>query len=142
MPTDIDDNDLLAAAARQLGDVSADWATRIEVPANTERLAFASRERLGTPRALGVELIREGWLLHQGRSRLAPTTRGNLALLMGDWCYAAGLCHITEHGSLSDVRALAQLIAELATRPGAAEQAAADDARWVETERHLEGVHE
>jgi hypothetical protein len=83
-----------------------------------------------------VELIREGWLTHRGVARIATGASPNLALLIGDWCYAAGLCAIADHGSLDDVAALAELVADLSAR--AEESTQALDPYWSTA---LEAMH-
>jgi hypothetical protein len=78
---------------------------------------------------LGVEMIREGYLLHHGRSRLFDQDDPDLALLTGDYLYAAGLVEICRTGDLDAVRTLARLIAECAARRGDG-LPGDDDALW------------
>ncbi len=81
---------------------------------------------------LGVEMIYEGYLLHYGRSRLFSQADPGLALLTGDYLYAAGLREICATGDLGAVGALATLISRCARNQ--ADGAAADDpALWDET---------
>ena len=61
-------------------------------------------------RALVVESILEGYLLHYGRSRLVATQDDDLKLLAGDHLYAVGLARLSRLGDLEAVRALADLI--------------------------------
>ena len=56
---------------------------------------------------IGVEMIREGYLLHHGRSVLFAQDEEDLALLTGDYLYAAGLVEICATGDLRAVRTLA-----------------------------------
>jgi len=63
---------------------------------------------------LGVEMIYEGYLLHRGRSRLFSQEDPELALLTGDYLYAAGLTEICSTGDLDAVRELAELISACA----------------------------
>ena len=63
---------------------------------------------------LGVEMIREGYLLHGGRSRLFSHADRDLALLTGDYLYAAGLVEICGTGDLAAVTTLAELISACA----------------------------
>ncbi|MGN6380810.1 MAG: hypothetical protein ACTHNU_17800 [Gaiellales bacterium] len=63
---------------------------------------------------LGVEMIYEGYLLHRGRSRLFSHDDPDLALLTGDYLYAAGLTEICTTGDLDAVRDLAELISACA----------------------------
>jgi hypothetical protein len=67
---------------------------------------------------LGVEMIREGYLLHGGRSRLFAQDDRDLALLTGDYLYAAGLAEICATGDLGAVTALAELISACARDRG------------------------
>jgi hypothetical protein len=68
--------------------------------------------------ALGVEMIREGYLLHRGRARVFAHADPDLALLTGDYLYAAGLAEICRHGDLGAVAVLARLIAGCARAQG------------------------
>jgi hypothetical protein len=68
--------------------------------------------------ALGVEMIREGYLLHRGRSRLFNQEDADLALLTGDYLYAAGLAEVCRSGRLGAVAVLADLIAGCARAQG------------------------
>lgn len=81
----------------------------------------------------GFALVREGWLLHQAGSTLAAGADLSLRLLMGDWCYAAGLCDIAQSGDLDAVAELADLIADASAM--VAEGASHDDLerRWAPT---------
>jgi hypothetical protein len=81
---------------------------------------------------LGVEMIYEGYLLHYGRSRLFSQADPDLALLTGDYLYAAGLREICASGDLVAVEALAQLISRCARNQGDG-RAADDAALWDET---------
>ena len=81
---------------------------------------------------LGVEMIYEGYLLHYGRSRLFSQADADLALLTGDYLYAAGLSEICATGDLQAVGALATLISRCARNQ--ADGAGGDDAAlWDET---------
>jgi hypothetical protein len=87
---------------------------------------------------IGVEMIREGYLLHNGRSVLFSQDDPDLALLTGDYLYAAGLVEICATGDLRAVRALARLIAECSARRGDAETAG-DEPLWDEAIAGLGG---
>ena len=50
---------------------------------------------------LGVEMIREAYLLHHGRARVFSQDDGELALLTGDYLYAAGLVEICATGDIA-----------------------------------------
>ena len=78
---------------------------------------------------LGVEMIREGYLLHGGRSRLFSHTDPDLALLTGDYLYAAGLVEICATGDLAAVISLAELISACAHDRG--EGLDDREARWA-----------
>ena len=88
----------------------------------------------GPERALVMEAVLEGYLLHFGSSRLLDTDDRDLRLLAGDYMYALGLSRLAGLGDLEAVRALAELIT-LSARHHAA--AAGDqqplDALWVLT---------
>jgi hypothetical protein len=87
---------------------------------------------------IGVEMIREGYLLHNGRSVLFSQDDPDLALLTGDYLYAAGLVEICATGDLRAVRTLARLIAECSARRGDAETAG-DEPLWDEAIAGLGG---
>ncbi len=78
---------------------------------------------------LGVEMIYEGHLLHRGRSRLFSQADPDLALLTGDYLYAAGLREICATGDLEAVAVLAELISACACL-GAQGRAEDDDRLW------------
>jgi hypothetical protein len=81
---------------------------------------------------LGVEMIREGYLLHNGRSRLFRQDDPDLALLTGDYLYAAGLVEICATGDLEAVTALADLISRCSAARGDG-RTGADEALWRAT---------
>ena len=89
------------------------WARALLPKPRAEQARFSGRcpER----HLLGVEMIYEGYLLHYGRSRLFSQADADLALLTGDYLYAAGLSEICATGDLAAVDALAD--ADLALRP-------------------------
>jgi hypothetical protein len=86
---------------------------------------------------LGVEMIYEGYLLHYGESRLFSQADPDLALLTGDYLYAAGLREICATGDLGAVGALAQLISRCARNQGDG-KGADDAALWDETVAKLQ----
>jgi hypothetical protein len=104
---------VLGVVAQRMSDVSPAWDA---VTLSSAAAPKGASDGIGRDRAIGVEAIREGWLLHRSASRLAADASPDLALLMGDWCYAAGLCEIADHGSLDDVAALAALVADVSAR--------------------------
>lgn len=119
---------VLGVVAQRLADVSPAWARVTINPPTAPRTA---PDGISRDRATGVEAIREGWLLHRAASRLAADASPDLALLIGDWCYAAGLCDIADHGSLDDVERLANLVADVSARCDEPIEALAP--RWDET---------
>ncbi len=118
----------LATVAQRLADVSPAWAA---AAVNADETPESSIDAGTRDRTIGVEAIREGWLLHRDASRIAPGAGENLSLLLGDWSYAEGLCTIADHGSLDDVADLAALIADASTR--SSEPIDALDERWNAT---------
>ena len=86
--------------------------------------------RCPQPYLLGVEMIREGYLLHNGRARLFAQDDADLALLTGDYLYAAGLVEICGTGDLDAVTTLAQLIARCSHNRGEQRPSGDDDALW------------
>ncbi len=78
---------------------------------------------------LGVEMIREAHRLHGGSSRLFSHDDAELALLTGDYLYAAGLVEICRTGDLTAVASLAELITRCAADRGEHVTAALDH-RW------------
>jgi hypothetical protein len=77
-------------------------------------------------------MIREGYLMHHGRSRLFLQADPDLALLTGDYLYAAGLVEICGTGDLDAVAALAALISDCSRRRGDG-VAEGDDRLWADT---------
>lgn len=105
----------LQSVAARIAAVSPDWAQVTAAP-DGETKADTDTDALGRDRAQGLEAIREGWLLHRGGSRVAVAASPDLSLLVGDWCYAAGLCLVADHGTLDDVAQLANLVADVSAR--------------------------
>jgi hypothetical protein len=82
-------------------------------------------------RALGVETIYEGYLLHYGRPRLFSPPAPEDALLLGDYLYAHGLVRVAElHdvGAVADLAALISICAQLRAEGGNG-----DGAAWAAT---------
>jgi hypothetical protein len=61
-----------------------------------------------------LELVREGYLLHYGRSRLLRDHDDDLALLAGDYLYALGIAQLAAAGDLVSIEVLAELIGDSA----------------------------
>jgi hypothetical protein len=82
-------------------------------------------------RAVGVETIYEGYLLHYGHPRLFRPRTTEDALLLGDYLYAHGLVRVAE---LHDVQAVADLAALISLCAQLrAEDADGDEAAWAAT---------
>jgi hypothetical protein len=119
---------ILRAVAERAAADSPLWAgALLPVPAAEPRFTGACPER----HLLGVEMIYEGYLLHYGRSRLFSQADPDLALLTGDYLYAAGLREICGSGDLDAVGALAALITRCAQHQG--DGRGDDDPLWDET---------
>jgi hypothetical protein len=100
-------NDLSARIAA----VSPAWKAALATRPPAARRAQVLADTLG----LGVDLIYEGYALHRGTSgMLVDGASADLRLLVGDFCYAAGLCEVAAAGDLAAVRSLADLIADTA----------------------------
>ena len=119
----------LERIAERIAAVSPAWSAATCEPDDLPDLDGAP-DGLGSDRLLGFETIREGWLLHHGRTRVVTGASPDLALLVGDWAYADGLCTVADHGSLDDVSVLADLVADVSAR--AAERPEDLEARWTE----------
>jgi hypothetical protein len=112
------DDGLLAAAVRSDLPASAPLGEQI---ATSPRAAGHQADL-----ALVVEAVREGYLLHHGKSRVIDDADPDLALLAGDRLYAAGLEQLASAGDLASVRALADVIALSAGAHAAADEPLAD----------------
>jgi hypothetical protein len=60
--------------------------------------------------ALAIESIYEGYLLHYARPRLFAPADRDISVLLGDYLYAHGLVRLAEHGNVTAVADLAELI--------------------------------
>jgi hypothetical protein len=120
---------VLGTVAERAAAASPLWAAAL-LPEPRGDLRFSGRcpER----HLLGVETIYEGYLLHHGTSRLFEQDDRELALLTGDYLYAAGLREICATGDLNAVGALADLIAACAARRGERDPEP-DDGLWDAT---------
>jgi hypothetical protein len=120
---------VLATVAERAREASPLWgSTLLDEPRGGLRFSGRCPQR----HLLGVETIYEGYLLHHGTSRLFDQDDGQLALLTGDYLYAAGLREICATGDIAAVEALAELIAACALRRGGADPEP-DDALWDAT---------
>ena len=121
---------VLATVADRAAADSPLWAGALLPAAPSAPARFAGR--CPDRHLLGVEMIYEGYLLHYGRSRLFSQADPDLALLTGDYLYAAGLREICATGDLAAVASLAGLISRCARNQG--DRAAETDAAlWDET---------
>lgn len=78
-------------------------------------------------RARVIELVREGYLLHHGKSRVVSQEDPDLALLAGDRLYALGLEQLATSGDLQAISVLAELIAAGARAHAAGDSEAAEE---------------
>lgn len=104
----------LAGELRSEGGLLAD--ALVETPAGDTRfgrLAAAGPVAAGREDELElvVEAVREGYLLHYGRSRVLDDRDRDLALLAGDRLYALGLARLADSGDLASIAELADVIA-------------------------------
>jgi hypothetical protein len=120
---------VLETVAERAAEASPLWASALLSEPRGE-LRFSGR--CPDRHLLGVVTIYEGYLLHHGTSRLFDQDDRDLAVLTGDYLYAAGLREICATGDLAAVDALAELIAACAARRGEAEPEP-DDGLWDET---------
>lgn len=89
--------------------------------------------------ALVVEAVREGYLLHYGKSRLLAGHDPNLALLAGDYLYALGIERLAALGDTEAVRHLADLISECARLHAEGREGQVPD-RWRDSVRAIGGA--
>lgn len=78
-----------------------------------------------------VELVREGYLLHYGESRLLAGIDSDLALLAGDYLYAKGLRRLALSGDLAAVAELSALISTSARLDAAGASTDAAATAWL-----------
>jgi len=112
---------LLAAALRAPAD-----------PADEPLLASAA----GSPYALTLAAVREGYLLHYAKGRVVETPDADLALLGGDRLYSLALAELAQLGDLDAVATLAELISDCA-RAHAEGDAAQAAAAWEAAARAI-----
>ena len=98
--------------------------------ARASRRSRSTRARCPDRYLLGVEMIREAYLLHHGRARVFSQDDAELALLTGDYLYAAGLVEICSTGDLSAVADLADLISRCARNRG--DETGDDEVVWAD----------
>ena len=78
-------------------------------------------------RAITLEAVREGYLMHYAAPRAIPVRDQGLALLGGDTLYALGLARLAEHGDLEAIAELADLISLCASAQAAGDPALAEE---------------
>jgi len=122
---------LFAAIAEGAVAESPLWAESLRPVAELEAEAVFS-PLVPDPRlALGVETIYEGYLLHNGRSRLFAPTDEDIALLLGDTLLAHGLVRVSALGNVVAVSDLATLLSLCSQQR--AEGRDGDGAAWAAT---------
>ena len=109
------------------------WGSALRPPATREETPVFSP--LGSDeRALGLETIYEGYLLHYGRPRLFDPADRDTAVLLGDYLYAHGLVRIAALGEVMTVGDLSELISLCAqARAEGSRTPAVDGAAWAAT---------
>jgi hypothetical protein len=122
-------------AARAAAD-SPLWRAAVREPGDGAEMVAGCPPQL----ELGVEMIREGYLLHRGRARVFALDDADLALLTGDYLYAAGLAEICRSGDLGAVAVLARLIAGCARAQGDG-SADGGESLWPPAIAELSGRH-
>jgi hypothetical protein len=128
----------LAPLAQRIGAVSERWRQSLAVRWGAPRVPAT----IPGPLNGAIEAIYEGYALHEDASRvLASSASHNLRLLIGDWCYAAGLCDVAATGNLDAVETLADLIADTAALAAEGPRAAgAPDPRDIRWETALQSL--
>jgi hypothetical protein len=119
MPVATDPKDALLALAAELREEDTPIAQHVVEPTaepDLGLLASQGSNAASSPGeyALVVEAVREGYLLHYGKSRLLRGHDDDLALLAGDYLYALGLERLASLGDAGAVAVLAELIGRAA----------------------------
>lgn len=115
-----DPNQALTVLAARLQEGETPISAHVVEPGE-ERPVFGLLAALG-PRsaaspgeyAFVVEAVREGYLLHYGRSRLLRGHDDDLSLLAGDYLYALGIERLAALGDAEAIVVLAELIGRCA----------------------------
>lgn len=123
--------------ADRIAGVSPAWEAQIQpISDAAERIA----SDLGDDHiALGVETIREGYLLHHRTPRTVNPASTDDRVLIGDHCFATGLVEVAASGDLAAVRTLAKLVADISAAGG---DHTAHDRFWTEALAALRETHE
>jgi len=101
----------LQALADQLRAEETPIAPHVVDPAEPSQLGELAGD---SERALVIEAVREGYLLHYEQPRLLAGHDPDLALLAGDYLYALGLDRLATLGDTRAVAVLADLISACA----------------------------
>lgn len=101
----------LQALADQLRAEDTPIAPHVVDPAEPSQLGELAGDE---ERALVIEAVREGYLLHYEQPRLLAGHDSDLALLAGDYLYALGLNRLAALGDTRSVAILADLISTCA----------------------------
>jgi hypothetical protein len=101
----------LQALADQLRAEETPIAPHVIDPAEPSQLGELAGD---SERALVIEAVREGYLLHYEQPRLLAGHDSDLALLAGDYLYALGLDRLAALGDTRAVATLANLISTCA----------------------------
>ncbi len=117
---------MIAEIARRAAEASPVWGAQATPTAGA---LGELGTRVSPAYALGLETIREGYLVHHGAGRAFSPATSEQAILLGDYLYAAGLVEICRSGSIEAVRVLARLIADVSD--DRARGLADDPARWA-----------
>ena len=123
----IAEHPIFEVMAREAGEESPLWTAALRPRDAWEaETVFSS---LGPDEyALAIESIYEGYLLHYAQPRLFAPPDRDTSVLLGDYLYAHGLVRLAEHGNVTAVADLAELIS-LCTHLRA--ERAAPDADWA-----------
>ncbi len=114
--------ELLAAIAEGIRATSEPWAVHVRESGGIDPATDANVDellgRLPAAWAFGVQVIYEGYLMHEGRSRvLRPDTPTERLLLIGDYCHATGITDLADAGAVDVIDAMARTIAATSTAP-------------------------
>lgn len=114
--------ELVLAIAAGVTETSELWAAHVlperRITLQTDPNVDALLARLPGEWAFGVQVIYEGYLMHEGRSRvLHGETPDTDLLLIGDYCHAAGITDLADAGAVAVIDLMARTIAATSTAP-------------------------
>ncbi len=126
--------DIWTAIAEEATAESPLWGAALRSEEEREALPVFS-PLAPAPLALGLETIYEGYLVHYGRPRLFAAPDRDTSVLLGDYLYAHGLVRVAEHGRVSVVSDLAELLSLCAQlrAESAPDDAELDGPLWAAT---------